>query len=104
PVERVDDDALGRRVAGALDPNAVGKERQQAALADLAERLAVELARLGGELEVAGEEEATGRRVDLERGRVRDRVADRHELEPERAELEMAVGRDRVQVGEGGAL
>src|SRR5438128_1184838 len=59
-VECLDDNALRRGVPGALDADTVGEERQQTALGDAAQRPTVEWSVLAGELEVAGEEEASG--------------------------------------------
>src|SRR5579885_331455 len=79
--------ALGGRVAGALRVCAVGKQRQNAALAVLGERVEIEQFVVRGRrihFEVSGVQNHTQRRCDRQHGRTDDAMRDVDELDVER--------------------
>src|SRR5262249_14289355 len=100
--ERGPDLELRARVTGAIDVRRVGAEREHAVLAELGKpsvvgRLTVERARV--ELEVAGVDDRTDRRVDGEPYAVGDRVRHPDRLDAERSGFDAVVRPHRSQIG-----
>jgi hypothetical protein len=89
-VEALHDDALGGRIALALDVRGVAQQGQHALVAELAEAGQVDHAVLGGgvDFKVAGHDDGADRRLDRERDGVGDRVVHVDELHGEAAGLD----------------
>ena len=101
--ERLADDLLGLRDARPLGVRRVAEQEVDAAVADLGELADVGALAVDGrvvDLVVAGVHDPAARRLEDDRGGVRDRMRHAHELDPERAEIERLVsGGDLAQVG-----
>ncbi len=98
--EGLADEALGAGRAGTLGVRRVSEEKVDAAvpnLGELADVGAQAVDRRVVELPVAGVDDASGPCLEHERDRVRDRMRDADQLEPERAELERLVLRPRLE-------
>ncbi len=101
--ERLTDDPLGLRDAGPLRVRGVAEQEIDAAAADLREPADVgplPVHRRVVELVVARVDAAAARRLERDRGGIRDRVRHADELEPEGAELDRVVaGCELPQLG-----
>ncbi len=92
--ERLADEPLGAGHPGPLGVGRVAEQQVDALVAELGEPADVGLEPVDGrvvELPVAGVEDAAGGRLEHDRDAVRDRVRHAHEVERERADLDLLV-------------